>query len=244
MAGGPAVAKETTSTPVLGLLGAMDDEIRLIRSDLADPRVLPGPCEMVSGRLDGHPVILARSGIGKVNAALAASAMVSAGASAIVFTGVAGAVATGLGIGDVVVGDRFVQHDADGTAFGDPIGQLPGEPRYWVPDPQLRERVQQAAVELSGGGAHAVVCGTIASGDQFIADPAQVTWLRQTFNASAVEMEGAALAQAASHLSVPFAVVRILSDSADGNAVADFPAFLAEASQRDRELAHALVARQ
>jgi adenosylhomocysteine nucleosidase len=200
----------------LGLLGAMDEEIRLIRSDLTGACALPGPCELVSGRLDGRPVILARSGIGKVNVALAAAAMASAGVSAIVFTGVAGAVAEGLRIGDVVVGDRFVQHDADGTAFGDPIGQVPGEPRFWTPDPVLSARVLDAASRLSesGAGGHAVVGGTIASGDQFIADPDRVGWLRRTFDASAVEMEGAALAQAASHLGIPFAVLRILSDSA------------------------------
>lgn len=227
-----------------GLLGAMEDEVRLIRSDLTGAQTLPGPCELVSGRLDGHPVILARSGIGKVNVSLAASAMVAAGASSIVFTGVAGAVAAGLGIGDVVVGERFVQHDADGTAFGDPIGQVPGEPQFWVPDRRLSERVRDAARSLAAARTphHLVVQGTIASGDQFIADPVKVAWLRRTFGACAVEMEGAALAQAATHLGVPFAVVRILSDSADGDAVEDFPAFLAEASERDRRLAHALVA--
>ncbi|QCV89437.1 5'-methylthioadenosine/adenosylhomocysteine nucleosidase [Acidipropionibacterium jensenii] len=224
-------------------MGAMDEEVRLIRSDLVGARVVPGPCEMIAGRLEGRPVILARSGIGKVNAALAAAAMVSAGASSIVFTGVAGAVTEGLGIGDVVIGDRFVQHDADGTAFGDPIGQVPGEPRFWRPDEVLSDRVHAAALALTGPGiGHAVVRGTIASGDQFIADPARVQWLRRTFDAAAVEMEGAALAQAASHLGVPFAVVRILSDSADGDAVQDFPAFLAEAAERDRQLARMLVA--
>ncbi|MDN6021521.1 MAG: 5'-methylthioadenosine/S-adenosylhomocysteine nucleosidase, partial [Acidipropionibacterium jensenii] len=155
----------------------------------------------------------------------------------------AGAVTEGLGIGDVVIGDRFVQHDADGTAFGDPIGQVPGEPRFWRPDEVLSDRVHAAALALTGPGiGHAVVRGTIASGDQFIADPARVQWLRRTFDAAAVEMEGAALAQAASHLGVPFAVVRILSDSADGDAVQDFPAFLAEAAERDRQLARMLVA--
>lgn len=231
------------SEQILGLLGAMDEEVRLIRSDLVGARVVPGPSEMIAGRLEGRPVILARSGIGKVNAALAAAAMVSAGASSIVFTGVAGAVTEGLGIGDVVIGDRFVQHDADGTAFGDPIGQVPGEPRFWRPDEVLSDRVHAAALALTGPGiGHAVVRGTIASGDQFIADPARVQWLRRTFDAAAVEMEGAALAQAASHLGVPFAVVRILSDSADGDAVQDFPAFLAEAAERDRQLARMLVA--
>ena len=86
-----------------------------------------------------------------------------------------------------------------------------------------------------------MVAGPIVSGDQFIAQAEKVAWLRATFGASAVEMEGAALAQAANRLGVPFAVVRILSDSADGDAVADFPSFLNTAAHRGRDLAHALA---
>ena len=226
---------------MLGLMGAMEDEVRLIREDLDEVVELDGPCELLRGRLDGTPVVLATCGIGKVNAALAASAMVQAGATSIVFTGVAGAVAPGLGIGDVVVGDKFRQHDADDTAFGNPIGIIPGEPAFWEPDPDLSTKVLGALRALEGPRGHHVVAGTIVSGDQFIAQAEKVAWLRTTFDASAVEMEGAALAQAASHLGVPFAVVRILSDSADGDATSDFPAFLNDAARRGRDLAHALA---
>ena len=198
-------------------MGAMEDEVRLIRADLDDVEELDGPCELLRGRLDGTPVVLAKCGIGKVNAALAASAMVQAGATRIVFTGVAGAVAPGLGIGDVVVGNRFQEHDADDTAFGNPIGTVPGEPPYWEPDPVLFALVLNVLRALEEPRGHQVVAGPI------------------------VEMEGAALAQAANRLGVPFAVVRILSDSADGDAVADFPAFLNNAAHRGRDLAHALA---
>lgn len=226
---------------MLGLMGAMEDEVRLIRADLTDVSRIPAPCELLTGRLDGVDVLLARCGIGKVNAALAACSLASAGATGIVFTGVAGAVAPGLGIGDVVVADSLRQHDADGTAFGDPIGVVPGEPEQWTADRALSERVLAALHGLEDSHGHRIVTGTIVSGDQFIADPSKVEWLRRTFGASAVEMEGAALAQAATHLGIPFAVVRILSDSADGRAATDFPAFLTSAAERDRELAHALV---
>ncbi|MDO4411905.1 5'-methylthioadenosine/adenosylhomocysteine nucleosidase [Cutibacterium sp.] len=222
-------------------MGAMEDEVRLIREDLDGVVEVDGPCELLRGHLDATAVVLAKCGIGKVNAALAASAMVQAGATSIVFTGVAGAVAPGLGIGDVVVGDKFQQHDADDTAFGDPIGTVPGEPAFWKPDPQLFAKVFQTLRSLEEPRGHQVVAGTIVSGDQFIAQAEKVAWLRTTFNASAVEMEGAALAQAASHLGVPFAVVRILSDSADGEAVSDFPAFLNDAAHRGRDFAHALA---
>lgn len=229
-------------TGPIGLMGAMEAEVRLIHADLAEVRDLPAPCPLVSGLLDGVPVLLARCGMGKVNAALATSALVQAGAGCIVFTGVAGAAGPGLGVGDVVVGDRFVQHDADETAFGRRIGAVPGEPDDWRPDAALAALVLDCAREVFGDD-RKVVAGTIASGDQFIADPAKVAWLHDEFDAQAVEMEGAALAQAASHLGVPFAVVRVLSDSADGTAATDFPAFLADAARHDRDLARRVVAR-
>ncbi|MSS45562.1 5'-methylthioadenosine/adenosylhomocysteine nucleosidase [Cutibacterium sp. WCA-380-WT-3A] len=222
-------------------MGAMEDEVRLIRADLDEVEELDGSCELLRGRLDGTAVVLAQCGIGKVNTALAASAMVQAGATSIVFTGVAGAVAAGLKIGDVVVGNRFIQHDADDTAFGHPIGVVPGEPPFWEPDPDLFATVFDAVRTLDEPRGHRVVAGTIVSGDQFIAQAEKVAWLRATFEASAVEMEGAALAQAAHHLGVPFAVVRILSDSGDGDAAVDFPAFLNDAAHRGRDLAHVLA---
>lgn len=226
--------------PAFGIMGAMADEVRLVRADLVDPRPVQGPADLTFGWLDHAPVLVCQAGIGKVNAALSAAALAAAGAECIVFTGVAGAVASGIGVGDVVIGDRFVQHDADGSAFGDPVGVVPGEPECWRPDPGLTGMLLAAARRVFPD--RTVVTGTIVSGDQFIADPAKVDWLRSQFSASAVEMEGAAVAQAASHLGVPFAVARILSDSADGAAASDFPAFLAEAARRDRLLAHALVA--
>ena len=225
----------------IGLMGAMESEVELIQSCLVDAHPIEGPCPLMGGRLDGTDVLLAQCGVGKVNAALAASALAQNGASCIIFTGVAGAAGPDLDIGDVVVGNRFVQHDADGTAFDDPIGVVPGEPRSWQPDERLHTVLMGCAARVFDARRR-VVSGTIASGDQFIGDPAKVRWIHDTFDALAVEMEGAALAQAASHLHVPFAVVRVLSDRADGTAVTDFPAFLAQAARHDRDLARAVVA--
>lgn len=212
------------------IVGALKEEIDTLIAALTRPerKVVLG-VDIHLGRLEGMPVLLARSGVGKVNAALAAAALVSAGASSIVFTGVAGALDPGLRVGDIVVATDLVQHDVDVTAMGYPPGRLLGEPTSWRADEELRVALLAAARDVVGEG-RSVTEGRVASGDQFVASPEALAWIRETFAAVATEMEGAALTQAAQKLGVPCAVVRVISDTADHDAPADFPAFLASAA--------------
>lgn len=240
----PDAAGETDdSVPhdVLGILGAMEDEVRLLRAALTQRReetIFGVRCHF--GYLDGHPVVLARSGVGKVNAALATVALVRAGSDALIFTGVAGAVAPELGVGDIVIGVDAVQHDIDVTALGNRPGELMGEPFSFHCSRSLSELALRAATRVAGDST--VVAGRIASGDQFIADPSKVTWIRDNFDAHCAEMEGAAFAQTAFQLGRPAAIVRTISDTADGSAHVDFPAFLEFAAPRGLELMRAFVA--
>lgn len=212
------------------IVGALEEEIDALIAALEWPeREVVLGVDIHRGRLEGVPVLLARSGVGKVNAALTAAALVSAGASSIVFTGVAGALEPGVKVGDIVVATDLVQHDVDSTAMGYPPGRLLGEPTSWPADEGLRASLLAAARGVAGKD-RAVIEGRVASGDQFVASPEAQRWIRETFDATATEMEGAALAQAAQKLGVPCAVVRVVSDSADHDAPADFPAFLSSAA--------------
>lgn len=225
---------------ILGLMGAIEAEVVSLRAALADPRpeTVLGQ-EVTTGQLEGVDVAVLRSGVGKVNAALGAAALRTAGADRIVFTGVAGGLAPEVGVGDLVVADDVVQHDVDVTALGRAPGELLGEPAAWRADDRLRAACEHAAREVSGGaGVHT---GRIASGDQFIASVAQRVRIVEQFGALAAEMEGAAMAQACARMGVPWAVVRSISDSADAGAVADFPAFLGMAAGRGVALARELV---
>ena len=230
---------------MLGFLGAIEAEIVLIRGRLRDTRVVTvGSTTLTLGRYVApsgvrRHVAVARCGVGKVNAALAVAALARAGVTEAVFTGVAGGLAPGLGIGDLVVATDLVQHDVDLTALGHPRGELLGEPLAWTCDPGLRDRLLDAAV--AAAGPRRVHQGRIASGDQFIADPSRARAIRADFGALCAEMEGAAFAQACTAYGVAFAVVRAISDTADGDAVADFPAFLTRASEVGLALADALV---
>jgi adenosylhomocysteine nucleosidase len=222
-------------------MGAMEEEIAAVRAALEDPRtrrvlgveVTQGT---LAGRAGARPVALALSGVGKVNAALAAAALVTAGADRVVFTGVAGGVSPDVAIGDAVVATDLVQHDIDVTAMGFEPGRLLGEPPSWVADAVLSGQVAAAAESL-GARVHR---GRIASGDQFVADHAQGASIRERFGAVAVEMEGAAAAQACGKLGVPVAVLRWISDAADAGAPVDFPAFLERAAGLDLAVLRAL----
>ena len=223
---------------MIGLMGAMDIEVAAIKLALQGQQTstILGN-EVISGELDGTPVLVVKCGVGKVNATLAAAALAQAGVGRIVFTGVAGGVGEGVKVGDVVIATDLVQHDVDVTAFGYEPGQQAGEPLSWSTDQALSDALAATATRL-----HARVHrGRIASGDQFISSDTASMAIRDRFGAIAVEMEGAAVAQAAAHLGLPFAVVRWISDTADEDAVTDFPAFIKHAAGLDLEIVRGLL---
>lgn len=214
----------------LGVLGAMDAEIEAIVSALDDASwQTTFGCRLTAGLLNGQPVVVACSGIGKVNAALATTALRQAGVDQLVLVGMAGAAKPGISIGDAVVATDLVQHDVDITAFGDEPGYLNGQLAGGTADATLASRLADAAAAL-GVRVHR---GRIASGDQFIASPGQANQIAARFDAVAVEMEGAAVAQTCQRLGLPFAVLRWISDSADEQAATDFPVFLARIAELD-----------
>ena len=197
------------------------------------------------GELHGRSVVLALSKIGKVAAATTATTLIERfGVSSMVFTGVAGGLATGVNVGDVVVGQEFMQHDMDAsplfTRFEVP---LYGTTRF-ASDPVLTGQLVQAArsalaqPELGGlYPAAAVHIGLIASGDRFVSSGTESGALRALLlagghSALAVEMEGAAVAQVCADYGIPFAAVRTISDRADDSAHVDFPGFIEQVASR------------
>lgn len=216
---------------MIGIVGAMDEELTLLLEALEETQVRRvGGFTLYLGTLVGRRVVLAQCGVGKVNAAALAQLLVLEGVSQLIFTGVAGGVGLGLRVGDIVISTDAVQHDLDVTALGYALGEVPGDGLAWPADDALRARALAAAAgELEG---IKVVAGRIASGDQFIASPEKVNWLRETFGAACAEMEGAAVAQVCHKAGVPFVIIRSLSDSADGGAEADFRSFTPLAARR------------
>ena len=218
----------------LAIIGAMAEETAPLVTAAVDAVVeRAGPFELHRARLGGVPVLLATCGIGKVQAAALTQALLDRGAAAVLFTGVAGGVDPSLRVGDLVVATDALQHDVDVTALGYALGQVPGHDAVrWVADPELRDRVVAAARAVATAEGVQLVVGTVASGDRFVADPAEVARLRATFGAACAEMEGAAVAQVCAAWGVPWAIVRSVSDTADHDARVDFRAFTKVAAAR------------
>ena len=183
-----------------------------------------------TGTLYGKPVVLALSGIGKVAAANTASLLCDRfAATAVVFTGVAGGIDPGVEIGDVVVGQQYLQHDMNAEPLF-PRWQIPLYGRSaFEADAALHAKALVAAqLALTATSPTARLhSGLLLSGDQFIhSDTLRSRLLQEHPKALAAEMEGAAVAQVCADFCVPFVAVRQISDAAGNTAAIDFNHFI------------------
>lgn len=226
---------------VTGIIGAMEEEVERIRPELERTATR----EMAGIRFDagwwhGKPVVVCRSGVGKVNAAVCTQLLIDRFAvGRVLFTGVAGAADPGLDIGDLVISSDCVQHDMDVRPLGFERGVIPYAPQSAFPaDRELIERARDISRDLFDCK---VVVGRVMSGDQFIADRAKVAELYAAFGGACLEMEGAAVAQVCAMNRVPYVVIRSMSDKADGSASVNFAAFVGMAAERSYRLTSQMV---
>ena len=221
---GCAGKAQTQSESRIGIISAMDNEVSLLLSEAEIDHVdTIGGVEFHVGTLHGQPVVIMRSGIGKVMAASAATAMLNNyPISNVIFTGVAGAVGDETRVLDQVIATRLVQHDYgtmtnEGFVWASGVdGEEDDEKGYYFCDQDLVTLAYDSAVQVMGE--EHVFKGTIATGDQFVASEEYVKTLQQSFGAIACEMEGASIAAVCTQYEVPFVVIRAMSDKADGNA--------------------------
>ncbi|HGC6655196.1 TPA: 5'-methylthioadenosine/adenosylhomocysteine nucleosidase [Streptococcus agalactiae] len=224
----------------IGIIAAMEEELKLLVENLEDKSqetVLSNV--YYSGRYGEHELVLVQSGVGKVMSAMSVAILVeSFKVDAIINTGSAGAVATGLNVGDVVVADTLVYHDVDLTAFGYDYGQMSMQPLYFHSDKTF---VSTFEAVLSKEEMTSKV-GLIATGDSFIAGQEKIDVIKGHFpQVLAVEMEGAAIAQAAQVTGKPFVVVRAMSDTAAHDANITFDEFIIEAGKRSAQVLMAFL---
>jgi adenosylhomocysteine nucleosidase len=238
-----------SSEPTIGVLGAMPSEVQaLVAAMTVEASGTTAGFRYWAGRLSGRPVVVAQCGMGKVSAAMGVQHLIDHwDASPVVVCGLAGGLSPHVRVGDIVVGEAFVQHDLDAS---------PIYPRFEVPGlgvarfeatPGLaiaaEDVARQVATTLSSevvetrlvsardpgvGSGVSVHRGLIVTGDQFIDGPERFVILKDFPEALCVEMEGGAIAQVCQLNSVPFLIVRVISDTADGDAPADFLRFVTE----------------
>lgn len=225
---------------MIGIIAAMDVELESLRSLMEAPReeTVSG-VRFVRGRLEGHAVVTAVCGIGKVFAALTTQTMILRYApEAVICTGVAGTLTDELSIGSIAVSSCVVQHDIDTSALGDPPGLISGLNLIELPaSAPLADRLTDCASALGIRTKR----GPIASGDQFIASAARKAEIVRLFGAIACEMEGGAVAQVCHVNGTPFCVLRAISDSADGSSHMDYPQFVKLAAEQSVKLTRAFL---
>ncbi len=183
----------------------------------------------------GLDLVIAYSKIGKVFSTLTATTMIEKfGAETLLFSGVAGAINENLKIGDLIVASKLLQHDLDITAFGHPYGYVPEGKVFIQSDKELLSLAKEVAQSMN----KPLYEGVIATGDQFVADPERKEWIAKTFQADALEMEGASVALVCDALNIPFCILRSISDAADMDAGFDFDTFLQSSA---KESAHFIL---
>ncbi len=208
----------------LAIMGAMPEEVEPLLEFFGDYETIEyANNKYYKLNYKNSEIVIAYSKIGKVNSTITATTMIEKfGCEKLLFSGVAGAVSPELKVGDLVVATKLAQHDLDISAFGHPYGYVPEGAVYEEADTKLIEIAKEVANEKNID----LKDGIIVTGDQFVCDVERKEWIAKTFDAVALEMEGASVAVTCNALNVPFFILRAISDAADMDASFSFDEFL------------------
>ncbi|MEB6611376.1 5'-methylthioadenosine/adenosylhomocysteine nucleosidase [Staphylococcus pasteuri] len=225
---------------MIGIIGAMEEEVAILKDKLVNlSEINVAHVKFYKGELNQKEVVITQSGIGKVNAAISTTLLIEKfNPKYILNTGSAGALDENLSIGDVLISDNITYHDADATAFGYALGQIPQMPEKYEANQNL---INETSEVVKQQNLNAKV-GLIVSGDSFIGSAEQRKTIKTQFSdAMAVEMEATAIAQTCYQFKVPFIITRAVSDLANGEADMTFEEFLGKAAVSSSEMVELLV---
>lgn len=228
----------------VGIIGAMELEVEELQGKMEITRKeKKASMEFLEGTLNGTDVVIVKSGIGKVNAALCTQILCDVfEVTHIINTGVAGSLKNEINIGDIVVSTDALHHDMDVRVFGYPLGEVPQMGCLAFPaDEKLVNLAVECCKEVNPD--ISVYSGRIVSGDQFISDKQVKEHIISNFGGFCVEMEGASIAHAAYLNHVPFVIIRAISDKADDSAEMDYPTFEKAAAAHSAALVEHMLPR-
>jgi len=217
----------------IAIMGAMEEEITPLLQYFTDINKVEFADNIYyEAKYNNIDVVIAYSKIGKVFSTLTATTMIEKfGCDTLLFSGVAGGINPELKIGDLIVANQLTQHDLDITAFGHPFGYVPGGAVFVKTD----EKLKNIALEVAKQNNIKIIEGTIATGDQFVADEKRKQFIYDTFKADALEMEGSSVAVVCDALDVPCLIIRAISDTADMDAGFNFDEFLETSAKKSAE---------
>lgn len=227
---------------MLGIIGAMDIEVDSLKNEMEHPQIVKAAgIDFYQGKIYDREVVVAKCGIGKVNAAMCAQLLVdNFRIDAIINTGVAGSLNNDIDICDIVVSKTAQEHDMDVTPLGYEKGIIPDmESSVFVADASLIGLAKESAVLAKLNVK--VFEGKVVSGDKFIGTQEAKMRLRTDFIGDCAEMEGAAIGHVATLNNVPFLIIRAISDKADGGAEMDYPTFEKKAAANSIALLNEII---
>ena len=248
----------TYAQDITGVLGAFPPELVLLQSKMENKKdTIIAHISFTKGTLNGRSVVLAQTGIGKVNAAITTTLMIQYfKPKEIVFSGIAGGIDPALFPGDIVIGTQVTYHDY-GAIEDTGMKYLPTKnpwtmavnPVMYTCDSALVQKAISVSTGLNfskvfrenGSFAPAVTKGIIVTGDVFVSSETATERLRKDLNAAATEMEGAAIAQTCFQQNIPFLIIRSLSDNANKKAGDDIRSFYKIAAENAATLVMAVV---
>ena len=228
----------------IGIIGAMEEEVAVLKQEMnIEETVDYASMRFCKGTLCGKNVVIVRSGIGKVNAAICAQVLVDRfNVDILINTGIAGSLDAAIDIGDMVISTDLVEHDMDATIFGDPLGQVPRMDTFSFPAAASLIEKAVAANEEANPDIKTFT-GRIVSGDQFVSSAEVKEKLVKNFGGKCTEMEGAAIAHAAYLNKISCVIIRAISDKADNSATMDYPTFEKKAIEHSVRLVRNLLSR-
>ena len=226
----------------IGIIGAMELEVEQLKKEMAVKSVVTkAGMDFFEGTLDDVPVVVVRSGIGKVNAALCVQILADVfQVSHVINTGVAGSLNAKLDIGDILISRDALHHVMDTTIFGYQPGEVPQMGfREFRADERMMELAREACEKVNPD--IRVMFGRVVSGDQFISSKEVKERLIALFQGDCAEMEGASIAHGAYLNGLPFVIIRAISDKADDSAEMDYPTFEAAAAKHSAALVKEMI---
>lgn len=226
----------------IGIIGAMEIEVKQLKEQMQITKVVKkASMEFNQGIYLNKEIVVVRSGIGKVNAAVCAQILVDEfQVELIINTGIAGGIADQVDIGDIVISSDALQHDMDATGFGYALGVIPQmETSTFLADQEIVELAAKVCREKNKD--INTYIGRVVSGDQFISGHEKKKWLSDNFQGYCAEMEGASIAQVAYLNNVKFVIIRAISDKADSTACEDYPQFEEKAASHAVTLVNGML---
>lgn len=217
---------------MIGIIGAMDEEISVILSEMNNiSEYNINNIKFYKGKIYDKDLVLVKSGIGMVNSSIITTLLIKEfDVNKILFSGVAGSLNKNINVGDIVIADSLVEYMFDATEFGYEIGQIPRMENSVFKSENLLNKIRDILKNDS------IFYGKILSGDKFVSNLEEKEKIGKKFDALAVDMESAAVAHCAYILGVEFAIIRSISDSLNSDSVMEYVEFVNVAAMNSKEI--------